>query len=41
MKLGPLVLANPIVTASGCFGSGQEINRFFDVTGWGPWSSSR
>jgi dihydroorotate dehydrogenase (NAD+) catalytic subunit len=29
--LGPLVLRNPIVTASGCFGSGQEIHRFFDV----------
>jgi dihydroorotate dehydrogenase (NAD+) catalytic subunit len=29
--LGPLELRNPIVTASGCFGSGQEINRFFDV----------
>lgn len=31
VKLGPLVLANPIVTASGCFASGQEIDRFFDV----------
>jgi dihydroorotate dehydrogenase (NAD+) catalytic subunit len=31
VDLGPLVLANPVVTASGCFGSGQEINRFFDV----------
>ena len=29
--LGPLVLANPIVTASGCFGSGREIDRFFDI----------
>jgi dihydroorotate dehydrogenase (NAD+) catalytic subunit len=31
VALGPLQLRNPIVTASGCFGSGQEINRFFDV----------
>ncbi len=26
-----VVLANPIVTASGCFASGREINRFFDI----------
>ncbi len=31
VALGPLTLRNPIVTASGCFGSGREINRFFDV----------
>jgi dihydroorotate dehydrogenase (NAD+) catalytic subunit len=31
IDLGPLVLANPFVTASGCFASGQEINRFYDV----------
>jgi dihydroorotate dehydrogenase (NAD+) catalytic subunit len=31
VRLGPLGLRNPIVTASGCFGSGREINRFFDV----------
>ncbi len=31
VSLGPLTLRNPVVTASGCFGSGQEINRFFDV----------
>ncbi|HVL99268.1 MAG TPA: dihydroorotate dehydrogenase [Egibacteraceae bacterium] len=29
--LGPLVLANPLVTASGCFASGQEMHRFYDV----------
>jgi dihydroorotate dehydrogenase (NAD+) catalytic subunit len=29
--LGPLTLRNPLVTASGCFASGREINRFFDV----------
>ena len=33
--LGGLQLANPIVTASGCFGSGQEINRFYDVAALG------
>ncbi len=27
----PLQLANPIVTASGCFGSGRELQRFFDI----------
>jgi dihydroorotate dehydrogenase (NAD+) catalytic subunit len=32
VDLGPIQLANPIVTASGCFGSGQEVDRFFDVT---------
>lgn len=31
VALGPLGLRNPIVTASGCFASGQEIDRFFDV----------
>jgi dihydroorotate dehydrogenase (NAD+) catalytic subunit len=31
VDLGPLHLANPIVTASGCFASGREIARFFDV----------
>ncbi|MPZ74375.1 MAG: dihydroorotate dehydrogenase [Nitriliruptorales bacterium] len=31
VSLGPLTLANPIVTASGCFGNGREIHRFFDV----------
>ena len=31
VTLGPLTLRNPVVTASGCFGSGQEINRFFEV----------
>jgi dihydroorotate dehydrogenase (NAD+) catalytic subunit len=29
--LGPLRLANPVVTASGCFGSGREIDRFYDI----------
>jgi len=32
MDLGPVGLANPIVTASGCFASGREIGRFFDVS---------
>ena len=31
VELGPLRLANPIVTASGCFGSGSEMDRFLDV----------
>ena len=29
--LGPLELVNPIVTASGTFGHGREIQRFFDI----------
>ncbi len=28
----PLRLPNPITTASGCFASGREIDRFFDIT---------
>ncbi len=31
VQLDDMILANPIVTASGTFGSGQEIDRFFDV----------
>jgi dihydroorotate dehydrogenase (NAD+) catalytic subunit len=31
VALGPLVLRNPIVTASGCFGNGREIQRFYDI----------
>ncbi|MEX2100807.1 MAG: dihydroorotate dehydrogenase [Acidimicrobiia bacterium] len=31
IDLGPISLANPIATASGCFGNGQELHRFFDV----------
>ena len=31
VDLGALTLANPIVTASGCFGNGREIQRFFDI----------
>ena len=31
VRLGPLWLRNPIVTASGCFASGREIHQFFDV----------
>jgi dihydroorotate dehydrogenase (NAD+) catalytic subunit len=31
VDLGPLRLRNPVVTASGCFAAGQEIDRFFDV----------
>ncbi|MDP8969132.1 MAG: dihydroorotate dehydrogenase, partial [Actinomycetota bacterium] len=31
VDLGPLRLANPILTASGCFGSGREMQGFFDI----------
>lgn len=31
VDLAGTTLANPITTASGCFASGQEIDRFFDV----------
>ncbi len=33
--LGRLTLPNPITTASGCFASGAEIDRFYDVTDLG------
>lgn len=29
--LGPIKLANPVVASSGCFASGKEMNRFYDV----------
>jgi dihydroorotate dehydrogenase (NAD+) catalytic subunit len=32
VQLGALELANPVVTASGCFASGREIDRFYDVS---------
>ena len=35
VQLGPLALRNPIVTASGCFGNGREIQRFFDIASLG------
>lgn len=35
VALGALGLDNPIVTASGCFASGREIDRFYDVSGLG------
>ena len=31
VDLGGVRLPNPIVTASGCFASGREIDRFFDI----------
>ncbi|MGI9018849.1 MAG: dihydroorotate dehydrogenase [Euzebya sp.] len=31
VQLGDMILSNPIVSASGTFASGQEINRFFDI----------
>jgi dihydroorotate dehydrogenase (NAD+) catalytic subunit len=35
VRLGALPLDNPIVTASGCFASGREIDRFYDVSALG------
>jgi dihydroorotate dehydrogenase (NAD+) catalytic subunit len=32
VDLGGITMANPITTASGCFASGAEMDRFFDVT---------
>jgi dihydroorotate dehydrogenase (NAD+) catalytic subunit len=32
VDLGPLRLRNPVVTASGCFASGREMARFFDLS---------
>jgi dihydroorotate dehydrogenase (NAD+) catalytic subunit len=33
--LGPLVLPNPVLTASGCAAAGRELHQFFDVTDLG------
>jgi dihydroorotate dehydrogenase (NAD+) catalytic subunit len=30
-RLGPLELANPVLTASGCAAAGRELHQFFDV----------
>lgn len=35
VHLGPLELANPIVTASGCFASGREIDQFYNIADLG------
>src|SRR5436190_20259608 len=35
ITLGGARLANPIVTASGCFGSGKEMSRFVDLRSLG------
>ena len=32
VKIGPLVLKNPVMTASGTFGYGREYHRLFDIT---------
>ena len=32
VHLGPLRLRNPVVTASGCFASGREMARFFELS---------
>jgi dihydroorotate dehydrogenase (NAD+) catalytic subunit len=31
-RLGPLILPNPLMTASGCAGYGRELDQFFDVS---------
>ena len=31
-RLGPLELANPVLTASGCSAAGRELHQFFDVS---------
>jgi dihydroorotate dehydrogenase (NAD+) catalytic subunit len=35
VDLGGIAMANPITTASGCFASGVEIERFYDITDLG------
>jgi dihydroorotate dehydrogenase (NAD+) catalytic subunit len=35
VDLGGIAMANPITTASGCFASGAEIDRFYDITDLG------
>jgi dihydroorotate dehydrogenase (NAD+) catalytic subunit len=35
VSLGGARLANPVVTASGCFGSGKEMSRFVDLSSLG------
>lgn len=35
VELGPMELPNPIMTASGCFASGREIDRLWDVADLG------
>ncbi|MFP5225206.1 MAG: dihydroorotate dehydrogenase [Actinomycetota bacterium] len=35
VTVGPLRLASPILTASGCFGSGKEMHRFVDLAALG------
>jgi dihydroorotate dehydrogenase (NAD+) catalytic subunit len=34
-QLGPLLLSNPVLTASGCAAAGRELNAFFDVASLG------
>lgn len=35
VRLGPIELHSPILTASGCFGSGKEMHRFVDLDALG------
>ena len=36
-RLAHVELPNPILTASGCAGSGRELAQFFDVAKIGAW----
>src|SRR5947209_9912887 len=31
VRIGEIVMKNPVMTASGCFGWGEEYRRFFDL----------
>jgi len=35
MSLGPLQLPNPVTTASGCFGSGRDVDAIWDISALG------
>ncbi|ACY98552.1 MULTISPECIES: dihydroorotate dehydrogenase [Thermomonospora] len=39
-RLGPLELANPVLTAAGCGGTGRELARFFDLTRLGAFTTT-
>lgn len=39
-RIGPLELANPIITAAGCGGTGRELARFFELTRLGAFTTT-
>ncbi|TNY36275.1 dihydroorotate dehydrogenase [Thermomonospora catenispora] len=39
-RIGPLELANPIVTAAGCGGTGRELARFFELARLGAFTTA-